>query len=70
MGLMVVDRREGEYAILIPEDNPNEEIMIPYRFLQEIEEGDIIEISFKKDEIATKIARERIRRTIERLKNK
>ncbi|MFH0967420.1 MAG: DUF3006 domain-containing protein [Methanobacteriota archaeon] len=70
MNRMIVDRREGGYVILIPEDDPDEEIQIPARFLPGVQEGDIIDISFQKDEIATREARQRSARIIERLKNR
>ena len=68
MNRLVVDRRERGYVILIPEDIPDEEIAIPIRFLHGVQEGDIIELSFHKDEIATREARERVMGMIERLK--
>ncbi|PKL60035.1 MAG: DUF3006 domain-containing protein [Methanomicrobiales archaeon HGW-Methanomicrobiales-4] len=70
MNRMIVDRREGGYVILIPEDDPDEEIQISARFLPGVQEGDIIDISFQKDEIATREARQRSARIIERLKNR
>jgi len=67
---LVVDRREGGYSILIPEDDPDEEIQIPSRILHGLEEGDIIELSYTRDEKAAREARERIAKTIIRLKNR
>jgi len=55
-------------VILIPADNPDEDIQIPARFLPGVQEGDIIDLSFQKDETATREARERIAGMIERLK--
>lgn len=70
MSKMVIDRREGPYVILIPEDNPDEEIVIPARFLQGVEEGDVIDLSFQKDEQASREARERVSGMVERLRNR
>jgi hypothetical protein len=67
---MTVDRKEGGYVILVPEDNPDEDILIPLRFLRDVEEGDIIEISFHKDEKAGREARERVEDLIVLLKNR
>jgi exoribonuclease R len=69
MSHMVVDRREGGYVILIPEDDPDEEIQIPARFLHGAQEGDIYELVFLRDEIATREAREKITEMIGRLKD-
>lgn len=66
---MVVDRREGRYLILIPEDDPEEEVQIPVRILKGLKEGEIIELSYVKDEKASKEARERIGDQIIRLKD-
>lgn len=65
--LMVVDRLEEGYAILIPQDTPEEIITIPIRYLRGIIEGDIIELSFRKDETATREAVDRITIMRERL---
>ena len=70
MSKMIVDRREGGYVILIPDDNPDEDIHIPSRFLPGVEEGDIIDLIFHRDEIATREAQERVTGIIERLKNR
>lgn len=58
--LMAVDRIEEGYVILIPQDEPEEIIHIPVRFLQGVKEGDMVELSFRKDEVATREAKDRI----------
>jgi hypothetical protein len=67
---MMVDRREAGYYILIPEDDPDEEIHLPSRILKGLEEGDIIELAYTKDETAAREARNRIRETIVHLENR
>jgi len=65
--LMGVDRIEEGYAILIPEDDPEEIIHVPLRYLPGVREGDIVECIFRRDEVATREARDRIGRIRERL---
>ncbi|HWQ67161.1 MAG TPA: DUF3006 family protein [Methanospirillum sp.] len=69
IGRMVVDRIEERYVILVPEDNPDEMIQFPTRYLCGVEEGDTLEMLFRKDETASREARERVFRIVERLKN-
>lgn len=65
--LMAVDQIEEGYVILIPQDEPEEIIHIPVRFLHGVKEGDMVEFSFQKDEAATREAKDRIRVIRERL---
>lgn len=67
--LMAVDRIEEGYAILIPHNDPEEIIHIPLRYLHGVKEGDMVELSFRKDEIATREAKDRITIFRERLIN-
>ncbi len=67
---MTVDRIEDGYLILIPRDHPEEKIQIPRKYLVEFEEGDILEFSIRKDESATKEARNRASRLREQLVNR
>ena len=53
---MTVDRIEEGYAILIPGNYPEDSIDLPLKYLPGIEEGDIIELTFRKDEVATREA--------------
>jgi|GEM_PF-6128650 len=68
--VMTVDRIEDGYLILIPRDHPEEMIQIPRKYLVEFEEGDILEFSIRKDESATKEARNRASRLREQLVNR
>ena len=67
---MAVDRIEEGYVILIPQDDPEEIIHIPVRFLHGVKEGDMVELSFRKDEDATREAKDKIEVIRERLINR
>lgn len=67
---MTVDRIEEGYAILIPEKNPDDTIDLPLRYLPGVEEGDIVEITVRKDETATREAANRIQMIREQLLNR
>jgi len=67
---MTIDRIEDGYFILIPRDNPEDVIQLPRKYLGDFEEGDILEFSIRKDESATKEARNRASRLRERLVNR
>lgn len=67
---MTVDRIEEGYAILIPRDNPEESIDLPLKYLPGVEEGDILEVSLRKDEVATYEAADRISILREKLLNR
>ncbi|HWQ64757.1 MAG TPA: DUF3006 domain-containing protein [Methanospirillum sp.] len=68
--VMTIDRIEDGYLILIPRDHPDEMIQFPRKYVGEFEEGDILELSIRKDESATREARDRIIRLRERLVNR
>ncbi len=68
--MMAVDRIEDGYLILIPRDHPEEKIQMPRKCLPEFDEGDILEFSIRKDESATREARNRISMLRERLVNR
>ncbi|WP_319538876.1 DUF3006 domain-containing protein [uncultured Methanospirillum sp.] len=68
--VMTIDRIEDGYFILIPRDNPEDMIKLPRKYLGDFEEGDILEFSIRKDESATKEARNRASRLRERLVNR
>ncbi|WP_181391789.1 DUF3006 domain-containing protein [Methanospirillum lacunae] len=68
--VMIIDRVENGYLILIPRDHPDEMIQFPQKYVGEFEEGDILELSIRKDESATREARDRISRMRERLMNR
>jgi hypothetical protein len=65
-----VDRIEGSMAVLITqEDNPIT-FNIPVSFLGDVREGDIVEITIKRNIKNTRAARERVASRIEKLKKK
>jgi hypothetical protein len=64
---MSVDRIEEGHVILIPQDHPEETITIPLKYLPGVEEGDILELSFRKDEVASREAAYRVEEIRERL---
>ena len=65
-----VDRIEGMMAILVTQgDNPIP-FNIPASFLGDAREGDIVDITIKRDVESTKAARERVSSLIEKLKRK
>lgn len=68
--VMTIDRVENGYLILIPRDHPDEMIQFPQKYVEEFEEGDVLELSIRKDESATREARDQIRRLRERLVNR
>jgi hypothetical protein len=68
--VMTIDRIEDGYLILIPRDHPDEMIQFPRKYVGEFEEGDILEFSIRKDESATREARDRISSLRERLVNR
>ena len=68
--VMTIDRIEDGYFILIPRDNLEDMIKLPRKYLGDFEEGDILEFSIRKDESATKEARNRASRLRERLVNR
>jgi hypothetical protein len=68
--IMTIDRMEDGYFILIPRDHPEETIQIPKKYMTGFEEGDVLELLFRKDETETREARDRISRIRERLTNR
>ena len=66
-----VDRIEGVFAVLVVDrDGKREYINFPISLLDDVAEGDILDISITKDESATMVAKKRVASLIEKLKSK
>jgi len=70
----VIDRFEGDFAVLIHVDEKTKEkttITIPRKLLPaEIKEGDYLSATWEVDEAATQAARERVTSILNRLINR
>jgi len=64
----VVDRIEGDRAVLVVRSAEGEVVEMPLRLLPPVREGDVLEISIAKNEEAAEKARERISGLVEKLK--
>ena len=66
-----VDRIEGAFAVLVVDGNGKREyINYPISLLENVAEGDILDIAITKDETATAATRKRVASMIEKLKSK
>ncbi len=66
-----IDRIEGNIAVLLIRNGERIKLNVPLSLLPEMSaEGDILDISIKKDKKETDDARERVSGLIEKLKNK
>ena len=66
-----IDRIEGKLAVLLMGDEGEVKLNIPVPILPEgSKEGDILDISFMRDEKATDEARKRVSNLMDKLKNK
>jgi hypothetical protein len=67
----VIDRFEGELAVLLLGDKGEFKLNFPLSLLPDgCKEGDILNMSFERDPEATSQARERVSGLMERLKKK
>lgn len=62
-----VDRIENGFAILIVCDNNKVVIQLPVFFLNDVREGDIVDIIVTRVEAATGVAREKTREIIAKM---
>jgi len=67
---VTVDRFEGEIAVLLARPEEESPILVPRGLLPGIEEGDVLEITVRKDEGETDEARARVSSLIEKLRKK
>ena len=65
-----VDRIEGELAVLLLSGDEKVKFNLPVVFLAGINEGDVVNITISKDNVATDEANERVMGLIEKLKRK
>ena len=64
----IVDRNEGELAVLLLRGDAQVTFNLPVVFLAGINEGDIVDITITKDAAATDEVKERVIGLIEKLK--
>jgi hypothetical protein len=64
----VVDRIEENIAVLILCYESNKVIILPLFLLPDINEGDVVDIIIKKNDLATAIARKKSQESIKRIK--
>ena len=67
---VTVDRFEGDVAVLLVRPDETLQILVPRELLPDIDEGDVLEFTVRKDEGETREARERVSSLIEKLRNK
>jgi len=65
-----VDRIEGRMAVLVTQEDNPVTFNIPTALLGEVSEGDIVNISIRRDMESTKASRLRVSSQIEKLKQK
>jgi hypothetical protein len=65
-----VDRIEGEFAVMLLNEDDSVQFHLPLRIFPSLHEGDIIDITFTRDDIATGDAKKKVSDLIEKLKNK
>ena len=67
----VIDRFEGELAVLLLGDKGEFKLNIPLSLLPDgCKEGDILNVSFERDVVGTEQAKERVTDRMEKLKKK
>jgi hypothetical protein len=67
----VIDRVEGELAVLLLGDKGESKLNLPLSLLPEgCREGDVLNVSFERDPAATEQAKERVSGLMEKLKKK
>lgn len=67
---VTVDRFEGEIAVLLVRPEERYQILFPQELLPDVKEGDLLEVTVRKEEGETQEARERVSSLIEKLKKK
>ncbi|PKL65134.1 MAG: DUF3006 domain-containing protein [Methanomicrobiales archaeon HGW-Methanomicrobiales-3] len=65
-----IDRIEGTIAVLVTREDPPVIFNLPLSFLTDMREGDIVDITIRKDPESTKAAKARVSSLIEKLKQK
>ena len=65
-----VDRIEREITVLLLSDDDSIKFNLPLVLLPGIKEGDIVDITLKKDDETTRQTKERLASMIEKLKQK
>lgn len=66
----VVDRIEGDLAVLVVRSAEGEVVEMPLRLLPPVREGDVLEICIAKNEQAAEEARDRVEGLVGKLKRK
>jgi len=67
---VTVDRIENDKAVMLIRPEERESFVIPIEYLPEVEEGDILNIKFEKDEEEREKAEKRVGDLLNKLKNK
>ena len=67
---VTVDRIENDKAVMLIRPDERENFVIPIQYLPEVEEGDILNIHFEKDEEEREKAEKRVGDLLNKLKNK
>lgn len=67
---VTVDRFEGEIAVLLVRQEETRKILFPKELLPGVAEGDVLEITVRKEAGDTEDARERVSSLIEKLRQK
>lgn len=67
----VIDRIESKFAVLLMGEDGSTKVNMPMALLPaECREGDVLEVTFKRDENATHEAKDRSKSLMEKLKKK
>ncbi len=67
---VMVDRFEGEIAVLLVRPEEIRQILVPRELLPGVREGDLLELTVRLDEAATLAARQRTATLIKKLRKK
>lgn len=67
---VTVDRFEGETAVLLVRPEETQRILFPRELLPGVREGDLLEVTVRKEMGETEEARERVSSLTEKLKQK
>ena len=68
---MIIDRIEGDLAVLVLYDDERVKFNLPVRYLPEgARDGDHLQMSFVKDELSRETEKKRIDNLLEELKGK
>lgn len=67
----VIDRIEGKFAVLLMGDDGSIKVNMPMALLPaECREGDVLEVTFKRDQKATQDVKDQSKSLMEKLKKK